>query len=140
VKACKHSVVERASVSLTPILGRLLYAYRECRWICEEAQTVTILGPALQQIATTATGGAPESTSLPFGKVTFDMQPGAGSSLVAAIAPRALEAWFGRKRPSWATGERPVKVGVDIAQSVADREPVAVAYLATPKPPVPRED
>lgn len=128
-KKCQVSVVRRTSFSPRPVLGRLLYGFRECWGSCDDKQVVTFVGPPLREASAT-TVGAPTATSTePFGKVSFELARGVGSSLSARMAPSTVEHWYGGRRPEWAQGPKDVLLGVDLAQGVDESEPVAIGYV-----------
>jgi hypothetical protein len=130
--SCRAAEVRRTSIDLAPVLGRLLYAFRQCAGDCALRQSVTVLGPALRA-ATGSSIGAPVQNAEaagPFARVTLELTQGAASSITAEVDPAALRSWYGGTPPSWARGERPLLLGLDITQTGDEDEALGLAYVA----------
>ena len=131
---CRHAVVERATVELAPILGKVLFAFRECRWACDDGQRITVLGPSLRDVTATALGRSAAPRLGGFATITLDLEPGGGSSMRGRVPAPSLDAWLGEHPPHGSGKRAAIGVGVDVTQSVGDPPPVAVAYVEEPAP------
>jgi hypothetical protein len=126
---CRATVWRRTSIDLTALPGRVFYGFRSCGDSCEESESLTLLGPAMLEVTASTSGRVATSNQLPFGVITLELERGGASWVNARIATDELRTWFGNKPPSWVTG-RDLAAGVEIAQTVEDMEPTALAFIS----------
>lgn len=128
-KTCRATVWRRTSIDLAALPGRVFYGFRSCGDSCEESESLTLLGPAMLEVTASTSGRVATSNELPFGVITLELERGGASWVNARIATDALRTWFGDKPPSWVTGHD-LGAGVEIAQTVEDMEPTALAFIS----------
>jgi hypothetical protein len=127
--SCRATVWRRTSIDLGALPGRVFYGFRSCGESCEESESVTLLGPAMLEVTASTSGRVATSSELPFGVITLELERGGASWVNARIATAELTAWFADKPPSWVTGDE-LAAGVEIAQTVEDLEPTALAFIS----------
>ena len=127
--SCRATVWRRTSIDLGALPGRVFYGFRSCSKSCEESESLTLLGPAMLEVTASTSGRVATSAELPFGVITLELERGGASWVNARIATAELSAWFDNRPPSWVTGNE-LAAGVEIAQTVEDLEPTALAFIS----------
>jgi hypothetical protein len=127
-RTCSAHIMEHRSVKAAPLAGRLLHAFRApCAFACDGGELVTILGPRFDTLATSATGGDVSSADGALTRVTLPVRQGAAASMVGRALASTTEPWT--RRLGIDVPRSGVVVGVEVAQGVADDEPIAIAYV-----------
>lgn len=127
-RTCSAHIMDHRSVKAAPLAGRLLHAFRApCALACDGGQVVTILGPRFDTLATSATSGDVSAAEGTLTRVTLPVRQGAGASMVGRALASTTEPWT--RKLGLDTPRSGVVVGVEIAQGVADAEPIAIAYV-----------
>lgn len=126
--ACE--AVERSRVSVAPaaLVPGYLFAFRTCTASpCESGrQTVTFLMPPLVELESEGmNAGSLPAAPAPMGIASFEHARGAAASLTAVVNEAAVAHLFDG-RPRWAS-ERPLVIGVDVASTTEEDEPVGLA-------------
>jgi hypothetical protein len=131
-RTCSARVMDHRSVTMAPLAGGLLHAFREpCADACDGGEMVTILGPKFDSLATSASVGSVSSSAGTLTRVTLPVRQGVGASMLGRALVITASPWahaLGIDLPL-----RDVVVGVEIAQGVEDPEPIAMAYVGAPE-------
>lgn len=132
-KTCRASTVRRVQVEVRALAGGLLYGYRGA---CDAAAqksgcsaVLGVLGPRLSRAAAAAVGGDARTSLGALSHVRLPVRRGGGGSLLARIDGAAAAEWLGAAASA---PRRDVVLGLEVVQSVADPEPIAVAFLGEP--------
>ena len=102
-----------------------------CGVSCDSGDLVTILGPRFESLATSAIGGSVSSVDGAISCVTLPVRQGGGASMLGRATSSGAAAWAHKLAidlPSTV-----MVMGVEIAQSVENAEPIAIAYVGAPE-------
>jgi hypothetical protein len=126
-KSCEASVVRETVVAPVALLGTLLYAFRTSCDDCAPKETVTFLAPPLSQLAANGVGGEATASQGAFTLIRLPMRRGGASSFAGQVQAHQLTKW--NEELGGDNGElREVLMGAEIQHTVADPQPVAIAY------------
>jgi hypothetical protein len=126
-KSCEASVVRETVVAPVAVLGTLLYAFKTTCNDCVPKETVTFLAPPLSQLAANGVGGEATASQGAFTLIRLPMRRGGASSFAGQVQAHQLTKW--NEALGGDNGElREVLMGAEIQHTVADPQPVAIAY------------
>lgn len=127
-KECKAVVTERMSAALPALANGQLYGFRlPSKSPGETSDTMVVVGPRMSRVSVSSLGAQITFGNVGYLRAVVPLRRGGGGSIVTQLTPGEARAWLtavgvpSPLRSTWLAG-------MDIAESVGDEGPVAVAY------------
>jgi hypothetical protein len=141
VECAVHGIqrAETKTVALVP--GGAMYGFRACGETCEARESLMVVMPRANGAAASSLGGDPVEQIGTFAIVELPIEHGGGGSVVANLTGPDVANW----NRALAGVELLVSpsltlIGVEVTQSVREKQPFAIAYVEAKDPPSPVAD
>ena len=125
-KSCTASVVKATVIRPQPVLGGLMFAFRNQCDDCIERDTVTFVGPFLNDVSASGVGGAAAASHGSFSLLTLPLKRGGSASFVGTARTHSLKSWL--EALNYTVPVADVTMGVEVSHAVSDQQPRAITY------------
>lgn len=128
-KECKAVVIERASAVLPALANSQLYGFRlPSAGPGVPPDTMVVVGPRMSRVSVSSLGTQITFANVGYLRAVVPLRRGSGGAILTQLSPADVRFWQTALGLSLSAPRATWLAGMDVAESVGDEGPVAVAY------------